>query len=63
MARDPNVSTAGSAAQVREVVAVSATADADPAWLLRRPESNRAVAFTFVVPDGSTVDLAFDGPT
>ncbi|MFC3961489.1 AMP-binding protein [Nocardia jiangsuensis] len=55
MARDPNVPTA----EVQEVVAVFAAADADPAWLLCDRHPADTVACTVVEPDGSTVDLTF----
>ncbi|WP_051498962.1 AMP-binding protein [Nocardia sp. BMG51109] len=59
MARDPNVTTEGISAEVREIMETFSVADADPVWLLCDRHPADAVAFTVVELDGSTTDLTF----
>lgn len=55
MAPQPNAVTE----RVVEIVEVFSAPDADAAWLMCDRHPAGAVAFTFVEPDGSTVDLSF----
>jgi acetyl-CoA synthetase len=45
--------------RIAEIVEVFSAPDADPAWLMCDRHAADAVAFTFVEPDGSIVDLSF----
>ncbi|MEU7816909.1 AMP-binding protein [Pseudonocardia sp. NPDC049154] len=59
MASQPTAATTHVTELVGEIVAVFSAADADPAWLMCDRHPRDAVAFTFVEPDGSTLDLTF----
>ncbi len=59
MTSNPSTTAEPIPAEVRAIVEVFSASDADPAWLLCDRHPGGALAFTFVEPDGSTVDLTF----